>query len=447
MYLYRLTFLFLLIAIIGCGNSNTAKTSKNAGNDTRPNIILLMSDDMGVECLSTFGSTSYSTPVLDKMAKNGIKFNNCISQPLCTPSRVKIMTGQHNYKNYVDFGYLKEGEKTFAHYLKGAGYKTMVAGKWQLNGITTKIGNVSDMDRPYHFGFDEYCLWQLTKRGPRYADPYIEQNGELLETAEDEYGPDVVSDYIVDFMERNKDNKFFVYYPMILVHSPFQPTPDSPEWQDPSQREKKDNKFFKDMVEYTDKIVGKLTGKLEELGIADNTIFIFTGDNGTHVNITTSTVSGPYPGGKGSLKDNGAHVPMVASYPAGKQKGKIIESPVEFSDLLPTFLEAAGVSIPKTIDGKSFYNCIASDETEHRESVFVHYHPRTTKVAGREGRFARTLQYKLYHDNRFFNMVEDKWEKKPLDINRLTVEQKEVYQKLKKVLDSKPKYDFTVPHR
>jgi arylsulfatase A len=443
----RLTYLLLILAISGCGNSSGSKSDKTTARKNSPNIILLMSDDMGVECLSTYGSTSYNTPVLDQMAKDGIKFNNCISQPLCTPSRVKIMTGMYNHRNYVDFGYLKEGEKTFAHYLKDAGYRTMVAGKWQLNGIVSEIGNISDRNRPYHFGFDEYCLWQLTKKGPRYANPYIEQNGELLKTSEDDYGPDIVSEYIMDFIERNRDNKFFVYYPMILVHSPFMPTPDSPEWKDPSQRGKKDNRFFKDMVEYTDKIVGKLTGKLEELGIADNTIFIFTGDNGTHTRITTSTVSGEYPGGKGSLKDNGTHVPMVASFPAGGQKGKVVESLVEFSDYLPTFLEAAGVSVPENVDGKSFYSILAGNETKHREDVFIHYHPRTTNISGREGRFARTLEYKLYHDGRFYNMKEDKWEEKTLDVKKLSDDQKDAYNKLKEVLDSHPEYDFSVPHR
>lgn len=442
--MFKIATVIFLILLNGCTNKNK---DKDKINEDKPNIILLMADDMGVECLSTYGSTSYDTPVLDKMAEEGIKFSNCFSQPLCTPSRVKIMTGKYNFRNYIDFGYLKEGEKTFAHYLKDAGYKTMVAGKWQLNGIKDTIGDPMDRDRPYHFGFDEYCLWQLTKRGPRYANPYIEQNGELLETSENDYGPDIVSDYIIDFMERNKDNRFFVYYPMILVHNPFMPTPDSPEWKDPARRGKKNNRFFKDMVEYTDKIVGKLTGKLEELGIADNTIFLFTGDNGTHTRITTSTTSGPYRGGKGSLKDNGTHVPFVVSYPEGKQVGKIVESPLEFSDFLPTFIEAAGDSVPEDIDGKSFLQCITTEEKAPRETVFIHYHPRTTKIAGREGRFARTLDYKLYHDGRFFFMKEDKWEKVPLDIDELSSEQKEVHIKLKGILDSKPEYDFTVPNR
>ena len=194
----------------------------------KPNIILIMADDMGYECLSSNGSLSYSTPELDKLATNGIRFTQCHSQPLCTPSRVKIMTGRYNSNNYIDFGYLDVREKTFGNILKDAGYLTMIAGKWQLNGVQTKEEGYADTNRPNHFGFDEYCLWWLTEKGSRYANPRIVQNGKLVKTTSDDYGPDIVSDYITDFIERNKEQPFFIYYPMLLVHSPFQPTPDSP---------------------------------------------------------------------------------------------------------------------------------------------------------------------------------------------------------------------------
>ncbi|MCK5209422.1 MAG: sulfatase-like hydrolase/transferase, partial [Cyclobacteriaceae bacterium] len=267
----------------------------------KPNIILIMADDMGYECLSSNGSLSYSTPELDKLAANGIRFTQCHSQPLCTPSRVKIMTGRYNSNNYIDFGYLDVKELTFGTILKDAGYKTMVAGKWQLNGVQTKEEGYTDTNRPNQFGFDEYCLWWLTAKGSRFANPRVVQNGELLETTIDDYGPDIVSDYITDFIERNREQPFFIYYPMLLVHSPFQPTPDSPEWDLPGKRTENDNKYFKDMVEYTDKVVANIVNKLEELNLRDNTIVIFNGDNGTNSAITTQTINGPYKGGKGHL--------------------------------------------------------------------------------------------------------------------------------------------------
>jgi len=418
------------------------------GKQDRPlNIILIMCDDMGYECLSSNGSLSYNTPSLDQLARDGLRFTQCYSQPLCTPSRVKIMTGRYNSNNYVDFGYLDVREKTFGNVLQDAGYKTMIAGKWQLNGVNTNEEGCMDPDRPYQFGFDEYCLWWLTKKGSRYADPLIVQNGTPLQTTIEDYGPDLVSDYILDFIERNKTEAFFVYYPMMLVHSPFQPTPDSPEWADPDKRGDSDDKYFKDMVEYTDKIVGKIVASLEEQDLLENTILIFTGDNGTNTDIVTETADGPYKGGKGRLLDNGTHVPLVISYPEGGQTGVVSSDLIEFSDFLPTFSEAAKTSIPQGIDGRSFYKLLSDQRYKPRKSIFIHYYPNTTKVSDRSGCFVRTTDYKLYTDGRFYDMKSDKWEKAALDTEALAKEEKKVYKQLNKELKNKYVWDFSIPHR
>lgn len=439
----KILFCFLcLTLILLCGCS----TNKNSSSE-KPNIILLMNDDMGYECLSSNGSTSYQTPVLDSLSKDGMRFTNCYSQPLCTPSRVKIMTGKYNSNNYIDFGYLDVGQKTFGNILKKAGYKTLVAGKWQLNGVQTKEPGYASLNRPYEFGFDEYCLWWLTSKGSRYSDPKIVANKHPVEATIDDYGPDIVSDYVVNFIERNKDEPFFVYYPMILVHSPFQPTPDSPEWQSIDTRKENHIRYFKDMVEYTDKIVGKISGKLNELGLAGNTIFIFTGDNGTNTNIITQTINGPYPGGKGRLKDNGNHVPLIINWPAGGIKNSVNTELVEFSDFLPTFADAIGAEIPNDINGKSFYNLITNKTYMERESVFIHYWPKPQEISNRSGCFARTKDYKLYSNGQFFDMKNDKWEKSPLNISTLTNKEKAVYEMLRLKIDTENIWDFSKPHR
>jgi arylsulfatase A len=357
------------------------------------------------------------------------------------------MTGKYNCSNYIDFGFLDPTQKTFGNVLREAGYKTLVAGKWQLNGVNTNEPGCDDVNRPNHFGFDEYCLWWFTSKGPRYANPAIVANSKPIETTIDDYGPDVVSDYILDFVERNKNEPFFVYYPMILVHSPFKPTPDSPEWKAPERRNETDTRYFKDMVEYTDKIVGKLMDKLQELGIADNTIFIFTGDNGTNKAIVSQTVNGAYPGGKGTLQDNGNHVPLVIHYPNGGLKNRTLSELIEFSDFLPTFAEAAQAKIPDDIDGKSFYKLLTNKDYVPRESVFVHYYPNPQKTSDRAGCFARTAAYKLYSTGEFFDMKNDKWEKAPLDINTLSAKQKAIHKKLKEKIDGENVWDFTQPHR
>jgi arylsulfatase A len=432
------------LILYSCGSF--AFTSSVISND-QPNIILIMADDMGYECLSSNGSLSYTTPELDKLATNGIRFTQCHSQPLCTPSRVKIMTGRYNSHNYIDFGYLDVKEKTFGNMLKNAGYKTMVAGKWQLNGVNTNEEGCMDQDRPYQFGFDEYCLWWLTKKGSRYANPRIVQNGELLQTTIDDYGPDIVSDYITGFIERNQKNPFFVYYPMMLVHSPFQPTPDSPEWKMEGKRTEIDKKYFKDMVEYTDKVVAKIINKLDKLNLTDNTMVIFVGDNGTNSDIITQTKKGPYRGGKGHLQDNGTHVPMIVGWPAGGKKNFTSSDLVEFSDFVPTFADAANEALPENIDGRSFLNLLTNKPYSPRETIFIHYYPTTTKASDRNGCFVRTTRFKLYSDGRFYDLETDKWEETELNTTSLTGSQKKIFTQLESELKNKLIWDFTIPRR
>ncbi len=437
----------LLCLFASCKSKQRRISKEDIVNKNRPNIILMMSDDMGFECLSSNGSTSYNTPILDELATNGLKFTNCFSQPLCTPSRVKIMTGKTNNKNYIDFGYLDPFQKTFGNVMRDAGYKTLVAGKWQLNGVHTQEKNCYDLNRPDHFGFDEHCLWWVTSQGSRYSNPRIITNKQYLKTTIDDYGPDIISDYVVNFIEENKDQPFFVYYPMVLVHSPFQPTPDSPEWSNVKTRSKINNKYFKDMVEYTDKIVGKIKNKLDELRLTDNTIFIFTGDNGTHTKITSQTKNGDYSGGKGLLTDNGTHVPLIINYPNGTVQGKTYDGLIEFSDFLPTFAESANIPVGDDIDGKSFFKLINNQDYKPKESIFIHYWPRTHKIEKKNGCFARTVDFKLYSTGDFFDMANDKWEKNPLNIATLNRHEKDVYLMLQAELKNRDIWDFTTIRR
>ncbi len=382
-----------------------------------------MADDMGYECLSANGSTSYKTPNIDRLASDGIRFSKCISQPLCTPSRVKIMTGLYNYRNYDYFGHLDTKQYTFGNLMQDAGYATCITGKWQLNGAYHKdeILDWNDNTKPNQFGFDEYCLWQVTKagrEGGRYANPLIEQNGKMLKRNDEDYGPHIFSEYIIEFIERNKDKPFFVYYPMVLVHDPFVPTPDSKEWINDDIRNKNDTTYFKDMVAYTDKIVGEIITKLEELNIDDNTIIIFTGDNGTHPTIRSTTIEGNVQGGKGNTIDAGTHVPLIISWPKEIKKGFIYKDLIEFSDFFPTFADIVEKEVGS--DGKSFYSLLKGREYEARETAFVHYDPQWGKKVNQyRNQFVRTLDYKLYQDGRFFNLAKDKLEKTPLNTDSL----------------------------
>ena len=194
-------------------NESTCKSE-----DSRPNVVLIMCDDLGFEGISIYGSESYETPNLDTLAKQGMYFSHAYSTPICTPSRVQIMTGKYNFRNYVKFGFLDPSQKTFANYLLDAGYQTGICGKWQLGG---------DLDRVRGFGFESHCLWHLDGRDSRYWNPRISRNGKLLTDLEDSFGPDVMTDFACEFIEHERKQPFLLYYPMTLPHWPFVPTPDS----------------------------------------------------------------------------------------------------------------------------------------------------------------------------------------------------------------------------
>jgi len=326
----------------------------------QPNIILIMADDMGYEALSSNGSESCKSPNLDKLAAKGVRFTNCFSNPICTPSRVKLMTGQYNVRNYVKFGWLDREQTTFAHQLKAAGYATAIAGKWQLG---------KDKDSPQHFGFEQSCLWQHTRSGRsnedgkridrRFVNPLLEINGVEKDYTNGEYGPQVCTDFICDFIDKNKKKPFLVYYPMILTHCPFDPTPDSTDW-DPkrlgSTTYKGDRndpqRHFRDMVAYADKAVGQIVSQLGKSGVRDNTLIIFTGDNGTDTPIVTTWNGKKVLGGKGTMSDTGTRVPLIVNWPAGIRKaGRVVDDLVEFTDVFPTICEVTTAKLPKNHPG------------------------------------------------------------------------------------------------
>jgi arylsulfatase A len=403
----KLLISIVTLIIISCSQENSPR-----------NIILIMADDMGYECLSINGATEYETPNLDRLGTTGMRFTSVFSQPLCTPSRVKIMTGKHNYRNYEYFGYLNPDQKTFGNLMKEAGYRTCISGKWQLNGISFERPGYQDDTRPKHFGFDEYCLWQLDrprKDGERYADPLINQNGEELTNLEDAYGPDIFADFVCSFIERNAQEPFFIYYPMVLVHEPFVPTPDSPQWLQQEKRYEKDTSYFKEMMAYTDKIVGKIEQKLIDEGLRDNTLLIFTADNGTDTHIVTHTNTGYYPGGKSFTTQRGIHVPFVVSWPAGITEPGDYDGIIDFNDFYPTLAELVKIDISsEIIDGQSFVPVLSGQVSSTKDQTLIHYDPEWGRASQRRNRFAMDNTYKLYIDGDFFNYKNDIDETFPL---------------------------------
>jgi len=398
------------------------------GAERKPNVILIMADDFGYEAVTANGGQSYQTPHLDRLAATGMRFEHCHVQPLCTPTRAQLMTGIYNVRNYIEFGLLDPKATTFGHLLKQAGYATGICGKWQL-------GQAKDL--PQHFGFDESYLWQHTRRPPRYANAGIEHNGVEKDFNNGEYGPKLLNDFALDFVTRHRERPFFLYYPMILTHDPFQATPDSRDW-DPklkSEQEQKDVKHFADMTAYMDKMVGRLMAKLDELGLRENTLVMFLGDNGTSPAITSQFQGKPYQGGKGTSTARGTHVPFIANWPGRIPAGRVNSDLIASVDYLPTLCEVAGTKVPAAlkIDGQSFLPQLLGQKGQPRDSFYLWYVRDGGPTATFE--FAQSKTHKLYRDGKFFDLTRDPFEEQPLAAAKLTGAAGAEAKRLRGVLD------------
>lgn len=395
----------------------------------KPNLILILADDLGYETIGANGGTSYRTPALDKLAATGARFTHCYAQPLCTPTRVQLMTGLSNVRNYTRFGDMDPQAVTFANLLKRAGYATCIVGKWQLG---------HDLDLPKKFGFDEYCLWQHTRRPPRYANPGLDVNGLEKDYTNGEYGPDLVNDYGLDFITRKKDKPFLLYYPMMLTHAPYQATPDSKTW-DPKAHGEKVNlapEHFGDMVEYMDKLIGKVIAKLDEFGLRDNTLILFLGDNGTGRGVRSMMGNRVVIGGKGLTTDTGMHVPLIANWPGHVVAGKVCSDLVDTTDFLPTLLEAAGVKLPpdNRLDGRSFFPQLLGEKGQPRNWIYSWYSPRQNADM-RVREFAFDQRFKLYRSGELFDLDQDLAEKQPLAVAALKGEAAAAAKRLQSALN------------
>jgi len=254
-----------------------------------------------------------------------------------------------------------------------------------------------------------------------------------------EYGPDLVVDYLRDFLERKKDEPIFLYFPMILPHWPFEPTPDSADYDKKAKgvlNGQGRKKYFADMVAYTDKMVGRLVGKLEELGLCENTLVLFTGDNGTAVGVESILNGKVVIGAKGRPIDAGNHVPFIANWPGTIPAGRVNRDLVDFSDFLPTICGTIDAGVPSSlkIDGRSFLPQLHGKTGDPREWTYCWY-SRNGGMKGDE--YARTQRYKLHRDGRFIDVANDPLEVKPLDIGKLGDVQLKTLAKLQKVLAEK----------
>jgi arylsulfatase A len=412
------------------------------GASGRVNIILMLADDVGFEVPQVNGGRSYFTPNINKMAAQGIRFVNTFSTPLCSPSRFELLTGKYNFRNYGAWGIMDTTNRTIANMLRDAGYNTLVAGKWQLDGGDASI---------HALGFNDYMVFTPFQNigianGSRYKNPTLYQFGKVLnkDSMNGKYGEDIVVNYINSWIDsnKNKSNPMFIYYPIMLCHAPFSPTPEDPEFPtwDPAHNNS-DPKFFTSMADYMDEKIGQVIDHVKAAGIANNTIIIYVGDNGTDDDIYSLFRNVTIEGGKSYTWATGTQQGMIVYAPGLIAPHQVNANLIDFSDFLPTIADMAGVPKPTTygtLDGVSFYPYLFGQAGTPRDWVFCHY-DQNEQGEGRHPiqRWVNNTGYKLYDTTeKFYNIKKDPYELHPISDSALTPKEVKTKNYFQSILDT-----------
>lgn len=375
----------------------------------QPNILFILLDDIGKEWISEYGSESIETPNIDALAKSGMRFDNSYANPQCTPTRISFLTGQYPYRNgwvnhwdaprwghgYYDW----KTNPSIAHVMQSAGYATAVAGKWQVNDFRLQP------DAMVKHGFDEYLMWTGYEEGnepskKRYWDPYLHgKNGS--KTYPGKYSEDLFTDFLLDFAKTNaaKNKPWFAYYAMNLPHGPLEKTPH--EFYATTKYEK-----HRASVRYADFILGKILRELEASNQRDNTIIVWTTDNGT-AGVTGIRNGRNVRGAKLKTTEPGVNLPFIVNSPKLVPQGVITDALIDITDLLPTFAELAGADLPKehTFDGYSFAPHILGKSDDSKRQWIMAMGGKNNAQVSEKGienawhfrdRVFRDKQYKLY---------------------------------------------------
>ncbi|MCA9215823.1 MAG: sulfatase-like hydrolase/transferase [Planctomycetales bacterium] len=437
--MYRMLFVGFLLFVLGYP----------AGADqTRPNILFILADDVGQEVLECYGGQSYPTPHLNELCRTGLKFNHAYSMPVCHPTRTTLMTGKYPVQlGNVKWGDFPKSEEasTLPNILRHGGYATGIAGKWQLCLMR------DDLEHAQRLGFDTSDLFGWHE-GPRYYEPMIYHNGKIRTDTLGHYGPDLYIRSIIDFMRENRDCPFFAFYSMAVSHDVTddldKPVPHGPFGRYGS---------YAEMVAEMDRGVGRLVGALNALKLREKTVIVFVADNGTpkkmiiradgeklvQVPVTSRRNGLDVPGGKGNLTNDGTSVPLIINWPGTVKPGQSTDQVVDFADFLPTFADLAGIELPegKHVSGHSFAKMLTDPSAV--QPKYAYCQDRATPLPGTvepdrvesNTAWVRTADWKLYSDGRLFDMQSDPSEFHAVDQSHDSDERANVRVKLKRELD------------
>lgn len=411
--------------IAACSSSHTdfrpADTSADTGG--RPNVLFVLVDDLGWRDLGVQGSDFYESPNIDALAAQSVRFTNAYAaSPVCSPTRAAILTGKHparlHITNWIPGDNPRDrrligadsqhalplAEVTLAEALKRTGYRTFFAGKWHLGG---------DGFAPQDQGFDINIGGIDRGRPPGgYYSPY--SNPALKDGPVGEYLTDRLTSEAISFMRQHRDERFFVYLSLYAVHTPLQgarphinkfakKARDLPSLSDPAQipehagltKQRQDNVEYASMIYSVDENVGRLMKALDDLNLADNTIVVFTSDNGGRSTLYVpgdATSNRPLRAGKGWVYEGGTRVPLIVRAPDQLVSGRVSPAIVTSMDFYPTILEMIGAEpMPdQHVDGQSFKNVLDRKVSSVRDEFLVyypHYHGSASvpSVALRQG--------------------------------------------------------------
>ena len=369
----------------------TTSNATAADSQTRPNVVLIMADDLGYGDLSCYGSDTIKTPVLDKLASEGVRLTSFYAGcTICTPSRMALLTGAYPARvgwrgGVVGYGIkpqngLAPGAITIAEVFKGAGYQTALIGKWHL-GDTPELSPMKQgFDTTFYINKSNNQTKKLWRGDKLVADPF--DNRRLTEQFTTE---------AIRFIENNRDLPFFLYLPLSAPHFPAQAHPD---WKGKSQ-----NEAYGDVVEELDSRVGEILNTLATHKLAERTIVVFLSDNGVEPGQKKWARSNPFRGLKWSSLEGGNRVPCIVRWPKVIPAGQVSDAMIAAIDLFPTLANACGIELPEPpkgspkLDGLNVLSTLAGKtEQPHPRSNLLYWHGWGTLNAIRVG------QWKLYLD-------------------------------------------------
>lgn len=399
--MYRfLLYLFAFIIFLSC-KSKTENASLKA--ERPPNIILIFTDDQGYQDIGVFGSPNILTPNVDQMAKDGIKLTNYYSaQPICSASRAGILTGCypnrigiHNALGPGSPVGINASETTLAEMLKAHGYKTAIYGKWHLGDdqkfLPTRHGFDEWFGIPYSNDMWPHHPWQGTVFN--FPPLPLYENEIVIDTLEDQSELTTqLTEKSIDFINRNKDNPFFLFVP--------HPQPHVPLFVSNKFKGKSERGLYGDVIMEIDWSVGQIVEALKKNGLEDNTMIIFTSDNGPWLAYGNHAGSAlPLREGKGTAWEGAQREPFVMKYPSKLSANRTLDTPIMAIDLLPTIAEVTGASLPdQTIDGVSAWNVLTGESTESPQEAYFFYY-RVNELMG-----VRYGKWKLYFPHRYRTM-------------------------------------------